>query len=59
MENSNEDNDFDKCVFCVYTLIKLWKSINILYDSSSDGSEMKNFKRYLYCNDNNLESMIK
>jgi len=59
MENTNEDNNFDKCAFCVYTLVKLWKSINILYDSARDSSEMKKFKRYLYHNDNNLEEYDK
>ena len=59
MEDTIDDRDFGKCAFCVYILIKLWNSINILYVSSGDSSEMKKFKRYLCQNDNNLEEYNK
>lgn len=50
-----ENCDFDKCTFCVYTLVKLLNSIYTLYDSLDDIPDMREFKRYLCLNDKNLE----
>lgn len=51
MESIFQSDDFDRPSFCIYSLVKIWNSINLMYESDSDISSMRDFKEYLCLND--------
>lgn len=53
MEVLLKGDELNRSIFCIYSLVKVWNSINIIYELPSNKLVLTKFKKYLYLNEHN------